>query len=324
MAERPPPRRLDAELRYTPATASKRLLIIHNPVAGRRRQDYLNAVIAALRRQGCELLIRQTGAPGEGERLLRDHPDRFDRIVAAGGDGTLNEVLNGTRGRACRLGLIPLGTSNVLCRELALPTQPDRLAQVLAGDSEVVLHPALANGRRFLLMCGIGFDAWVVNGVDLDLKRRLGKGAYLLTMARMVGRYGRQRYRVRSNDQQWQVGSLIISHARHYAGPFVLDPEASLFAPHLNLVMLERHTRLGLLSYLLALPTGRSSRLPGVRRALGSHIHVEGAVGEPIQLDGDPHGCLPVTITLDPEPVRIAVDATHPHSHTDQHWMQAI
>lgn len=315
---------MEATSPCTPDTPGKRLLILHNPIAGRRRLDHLHSVIDALRQQGCELLIRQTSAAGEGERLLRDLPGHFDCIVAAGGDGTLNEVLNGTRGRDCRLGLIPLGTSNVLSHELALPTQPDRLARLLAGDGEIVLHPALANGRRFLLMCGIGFDAWVVNEVDLDLKRHLGKSAYLLTMARMVGRFGRQRYRVRIDERQWQVGSLIISHARHYAGSFVLDPEASLFAPHLNLVMLEHRSRLGLLGYLLTLPSGRSSRLPGVQRAIGSHIQIEGATGEPIQLDGDVHGCLPVTVTLDPEPVRIAVEAAHPFNHADRRWMQAI
>lgn len=304
---------------------TRRLLLIHNPVAGRRHQRYLDAVIHALRQQDCELIIQQTAAPGEGENFLRRYKGTIDGVIAAGGDGTLNEVLNGIRGRSCRLGLIPLGTSNVFSRELGLPTGPEQLAQLLTGDAEIVLYPGLANGRRFLLMCGVGFDAWVVKGVDADLKARLGKMAYLLTMARMLPRFGSRNYQISVDGKHWQANSLIISHARHYAGPFMLDREASLFSPHFNLVMLRHRSWIGLLCYLLALPTGYSSRLPGVQRTIGTVIQVEApAAAEPIQIDGDTYGHLPLTVTLDPEPVRIAVGNAHPIHATDKKWIGCI
>src|SRR5689334_19804350 len=101
------------------APAARRILVIFNPAAGRKRRPALNRVVAAIRAQGCGVTLLETAAPGDAELIARAaSPQDFDVVAAAGGDGTINEIVNGLRGQALALGIIPLGTANVLADEI--------------------------------------------------------------------------------------------------------------------------------------------------------------------------------------------------------------
>src|SRR5258706_13445219 len=116
-----------------PDCGARRLLLVFNPAAGRKRRPRYEAVLAALRAEGCAVTTVETEAPGHAERIARDiSPHSFDAIVAAGGDGTINEIVNGLGDKPVALGLIPLGTANVLADELRIPRQPAAIARVLA------------------------------------------------------------------------------------------------------------------------------------------------------------------------------------------------
>ncbi len=124
----------------------------------------------------------ETTRPGDAEKTanLLQAAD-FDVVVAAGGDGTINEVANGlikATGAVPPLAIIPLGTANVLAEEIGLRGQPAAIAKAIACGDRITVHLGLANGRHFIMMAGVGFDAHVVANVDLALKRRTGKIAY--------------------------------------------------------------------------------------------------------------------------------------------------
>ncbi len=154
------------------------LCIIHNPTAGRRRTRFYDAVAAALEERGCRLTVRETSGPESATELARAAAaEPFEAVVAAGGDGTINEVVNGLAGAPMPLGLIPLGTANVLAAEIGLPRRPESVAAALIEGALRSAYIGRANGRAFAMMAEVGFNAHVVHGIDLGLKRWVGRAA---------------------------------------------------------------------------------------------------------------------------------------------------
>jgi diacylglycerol kinase family enzyme len=160
-------------------------LIIFNPAAGWRRRQRLAPVLAQLGEHGCAFVVRETQAPGDAERFAAEvDPEAFDLVVVAGGDGTVNETINGLARSGLPLALIPLGTANVLAAEIGLGPDPAAVARCVALGQPRPIALGAAAGRRFILMAGAGFDAHVVAGVSVPMKRWLGKGAYVLSTLR--------------------------------------------------------------------------------------------------------------------------------------------
>src|ERR1700760_1151920 len=161
------------------------MIVIFNPVAGRRRAHLLWRVLDVLVANGVRLDIAETHRAGHAETLAREAARRGEpMVVAAGGDGTIAEVANGLLGTGARLGIIPLGTANVLAHELGLPFAPSAVAAALAFGRPRPIWPGIAAGangsRLFVQMLGAGFDAQVVHRLSSPLKRALGRTAYVL------------------------------------------------------------------------------------------------------------------------------------------------
>ncbi|WP_145621148.1 diacylglycerol/lipid kinase family protein [Nitrospirillum viridazoti] len=295
---------------------ARRLLIIHNPVAGRRRRGLMGRVVDALRQGGADVAVVETTGPRDAERLaglaasgaLTD--GRIpDAIVASGGDGTINEVVNGLLAAPTRsppaLGLIPLGTANVLAAELDLPSGVAELARTLAGAVPRTIHAGRANGRLFTMMAGVGLDAHVVEGVDPGVKRRIGKGAYVLESLAQIARWPSPRYRVITTDaaghvREHQAASCIVAKGHFYGGRFVCAPDARLDESGFHVCLFEAGGRLAALGYGAALVTGRLARWTeakggsGYRVVPAVRVRIEGPVGDPVQGDGDTIARLPV------------------------------
>ncbi|MFC3230934.1 diacylglycerol/lipid kinase family protein [Marinibaculum pumilum] len=154
------------------------ILVIHNHAASWRRFERFSSVLGALATAGCEIVVRRTEGAGDPMRLARA-ADRqaFDLIAVAGGDGTINDAVNGLHAGSPPLGLIPLGTANVLAHEIGLGTGPDQIVSCLLAPRRLAVRPGVVNGRRFMMMAGIGFDAHAVRAIPKPVKRRLGKAA---------------------------------------------------------------------------------------------------------------------------------------------------
>lgn len=279
--------------------AVRRLLVIYNPAAGQSRRDRLDRVLSALASRGVSIEQVETAHPGHGEAIARAvRPTQFDAIAAAGGDGTINEIVNGMARDALPLAIVPIGTGNVLASEVGLPGRADALAAVIAAGRCRRVHLGEVGGRLFTMMAGIGFDAHVVANVDLVLKRRVGKLAYAVETVRRMAMWGLLPYRVEIDGKAQDCASLIAAKGHFYGGRFVAAPEASLDRPSLDIVLFERGGRLAALRYALALALGRLARLPDVRIIRGREITISGHEGEPIQADGDTIARLPATIRL--------------------------
>jgi len=275
------------------AAERRRLLVIFNPVAGRGARAKLSRALAALDRLGVAVTLRETAAPGDAEAFAREASRAaFDGVVIAGGDGTLNEAVNGLEDASLPIAVFPFGTENVLAREIRLPRNPERAAEIaMRGPArpisvgEVVFEDRTA-ARRFLLMTGVGFDAEVVSGLDLDLKRRI---AVAVESAAGPARYS--------------AASAIASKARFYAGPFVLAPAAALAHRSFQLALLKRPGRGAALTCLLALVGGFLHRLRQVEIATVTSATFSRPAGAPVQIDGDPLGHLPITVRIAERPL---------------------
>jgi len=290
------------------------LLVIFNPTAGWWRGRRMRATLARLERRGCRVILKRTGARGDAEAFARaagaPAAVPVDLVVAAGGDGTINEVVNGLAreaGPRLPLALLPIGTANVLANEIGLATDPAAIAREIADGRARPIALGRANGRCFTMMAGVGFDAHVVAGLDRRLKRVLGKGAYVVESLRQIRRFGFPRYRVTIDGVAYDAASVIVARGRFYGGRFVCAPEAGLEIAALHVCLFDRGGRGAVLRYALALMLGLLPRLADYRVVPGREVLIEGPEGDPVQGDGDIIARLPVRIDLDPTALSLVV-----------------
>ena len=278
--------------------ARRQLLVIFNPTAGRRRQRALAEALRPL--EGRADITRQhTRARGDAEAFAQVAPQGAIALVA-GGDGTANEVANGLLAAGGGdMAILPLGTANVLAAELGIVDMASA-AEAAATGSRFAYRPGLANGRGFLMMAGVGFDAHVVAGVSRQLKRLMGKGAYVAESLCQLWSFPFPRYRVTVDGVTHDAASVIVARGHFYGGRFVVAPEARLESEMFQVCLFRRGGRLRTLVYALALAMGRIHRLADVEILPARKVTIEGPLSDPVQGDGDLIGRLPVEIALSP------------------------
>jgi len=304
---RPDESAVPSQSRPSPA---RRLLVIHNPTAGRGQRKRLAEILTALRKEAVQVELRATGSAGDAERTARDCSSDIDVLVVAGGDGTINEAINGLMARAGAsvpaLGIVPIGTTNVLSRDLRIPKQADALARLLAHGRTQDIHVGRANGRYFALMCGVGMDAHIVDRTSLRLKKRIGKLAYVFQGLREILAGEPRRYRVEIDGSEVvEAASVIVAKSRFYGGEFLLAPQADIGKPELRVCLFLRGGRLSTLFYIIGMGIGYLDRVPGYRIVAAQHVRIIGHDGDPAQLDGDCRGCLPLEIGLGERPLSV-------------------
>lgn len=271
-----------------------KIKLIANPAAGSAARDRIARAVMLLEQGGAVVDVTLTGGRGDAVRAARDaRHQEYDRIVAAGGDGTLNEVINGLAPSDIPLAFIPLGTTNVFALETQIPFNLEQACALALGGTPHRICLGQADGHRFLLMAGIGFDAEVVRGVSLRLKRRVGKLAYVISGVISLCRYRPQLLEVVTEaGVRRQAYGVIISNGRLYGGRFVVSPSASLYKKTLSVCLLLRKTRLGLLGTVAKIAAGRPLLIDEAVQLQARKVVVAGA-SVPVQVDGDYVGDLP-------------------------------
>jgi YegS/Rv2252/BmrU family lipid kinase len=289
------------------------MLLIFNPAAGVRRRRRFERVAGALAEAGVRFTVADTTAAGDAERLAREAVGSGERIVvAAGGDGTIAEVANGIAGTGAALGVIPTGTANVFAHELGLPFAPAAIAAMLAAGHVRTVRPGRARfgdgrTRLFIQMLGVGFDAAVVAALDTALKRRIGKGAYVVETLRQLATWPFPRLSLEIDGSPREAAQVIATKGRFYGGRFLLAPAASPDAAGVTVCVFDRG---GLGAAALAgaaLPLGLLARLPGFSAAPAATLAVLGPPGLPVQADGDLVGRTPVTVDDQAAPLAVIV-----------------
>ena len=289
-----------------------RIKLIANPIAGGNARPRIELLCRHFREQGHQVELFLTAQRGDAEAAARSaRAGGYDRLVAAGGDGTLNEVINGLAPSAIPLAFIPFGTVNVLALEIGLPFDLLAAAEVALSGVPTPVCLGQAGTRKFLLMAGIGFDAQVVREVDSRLKRRIGRFAYVVAALKTLWHWQEPRLSVTLDDGSvQQAGSVIIGNGRLYGGSFSLTPHARLTAASFEVLILRRSGRRALLRAGLRALWHRPPRAGDGILLCTSRLSIAGAA--PIQIDGDDLGDLPCDFSTLPGAITL-VFPSHEH-----------
>ena len=288
----------------------RRCVIIANRGAGSFSSGRLERACQSLKSAGMEveqLFCNDFAAMTETAGRI-SAPDTSPLVIAAGGDGTINAVLNGLAGNRATCAILPLGTANVLALELGLNSAEKAVERIIAGVSRPFTAGLVRGGSRasrFFLMAGVGLDGFIVRGVTLARKKRFGKGAYILSALEHLRRWEGGRLRVITENADFSCHSLIACNAARYGGEFTLARRASIFSPHLELVAVTGSSRLAHLGLVRETLLGTPGRGGSIVRLTAEKILIEGA--KPLQADGDDWGDSPVEIVAEPAYANIVV-----------------
>jgi diacylglycerol kinase (ATP) len=299
-------------------------LLIHNPNAGNGgdgRRNLLDQARRILSSHGIEAELAETNGPGHATEIAQQAVrERRQLVIACGGDGTLNEVVNGlataTNGDRVPLALLPGGTANILAKELDLPWDIPRAARrlvdgevrdVALGLAKPLEHPS--RKRYFLSVSGAGPDGMIVYSVDLGLKARVGVLAYWWQGAREVFRYTFPRFRIRAGKRQMEATLVVVGRTKHYGGPFKITDQADLFEDQFEVMALTTQSGLRYLSYLPTLWMGNLRKEEDVHFWKADSLVCEPLDANPVyaQVDGESLARLPVQFSIVPQALKLLV-----------------
>ncbi|WP_291159073.1 diacylglycerol kinase family protein [Hyphomicrobium sp.] len=302
----------------------RRYALVFNSTAGVAIPRLLDGVVSSLRHSKAEVFQVPARNSAEASERVADLARRgaADAVIAAGGDGTFRAVATGAAGTSLPVGLVPLGTGNVLAAEIGLPKGVQALADVLLTGEQIEMRGGLANGEPFFLMLGAGFDARVVAKLSYRTKRAFGRGAYVYPVIKTFAE-AHPVFDVELDGRRFEASWVILSFAIRYGSVFTLAPDAGVGRDTLVAVVMEAGTRRAIGANLLSLALGWLARPE--TRPKGVHVlPVKAAtIGKRerthFQVDGDEGGMSPVEVRADGPRVRLIVPPRYVADLTNCH-----
>ncbi|SRR5579883_69189 len=280
---------------------------------GDRRQ--LNKVKKQLEQHGWRVEMCQTDSPGSGHRLASQAVAAgVDIVISAGGDGTLNEVIQGLAGTDVALGVLPMGTMNVWAREMGIPLHLPGALQVLLDGERRRIDLGTANGRYFLLFAGIGADGKITNMIEHHFLKRLGLLSYILagTVVGLGPLDFRLRLRVDGRSFRTRASLIIIGNTRLYGGLMTFTNRASCDDGRLDMCLIRRQGVWGRIRVVLN--AFRKHYPLGARVSYEQFqtLTIDSPAPVPIEVDGEPAGTLPTVFRVAPQMLTVIVPHNTP------------
>jgi diacylglycerol kinase (ATP) len=284
------------------------IILISNPEAKRSSRRKITLASRLLRSRGYEAEIFFTTRRGDAENYAREAVKKSpSMIIAAGGDGTFNEVINGIAGTEIPMAILPLGTTNVLAKEIGIPENVESAIELALSISPNTVSLGRISGdsasRYFCLMAGIGFDGEAVFGINNTLKKISGKGSYIYSGIKTLFRFNPFELTFNIDGKTYSGYSAIIGKAAKYGGNFKVTPDAKLSEPTLHICLFKGRKRLDILRYVLGITTGRHLRFKDVEYLKAKRIQIDGKAH--IQLDGDYLSMSPSTVEVIPDILKL-------------------
>lgn len=281
------------------------IVLISNPAAKGTSAGKIKRACRVLESKGYEVEWLSTGRRGDAENIAREAAGKSPfMIIAAGGDGTINEVINGIAGSRIPLAIVPLGTTNVLAKETGIPENVEgAIETALCRDPQTVSIGRITITRPcpvtrfFILMAGIGYDGEAVFGVNKTLKKYSGKGAYILSGIKTLCGFDPDPLTFRVDGKTYHGYSAIIGNAARYGGNFRITPEADIAVPSLEICIFQGRSRLDILRYVAGVAAKKHLTFKDVEYLRAERIDIEGHAH--IQIDGDYMGMSPARIEVE-------------------------
>ena len=296
-----------------PATNRRptRAVAIVNPATG---HTPLSTIVGALLREaarhGVELAIEQTTHAGHAVDLARAASGHADLLIAVGGDGTISDIVTGALGADVTVAIVPVGSTNVIARELGIPRRVERAAAVALGSDEAVtIDVARMETTTFMHMAGAGFDAAIMRDTSSSWKRRLGWLAYIppairnLTAPRFTARLTIDGHRIEKSARLVLCavgGAIVLPRFQVAAG---IDRSDGI----LDVLVYNPPGPITALTCVGWLGIGRPDRSRWLTRYRGKHVHLDADQPVPFEVDGDYAGLLPTEMAIIERAVSVRV-----------------
>ncbi len=294
-----------------------RICVIFNPTAKGNKARHFRRHLSEI---AVDCALKPTEAAGAARSLAcAALEEGFDTIVAAGGDGTVNEVINGMMdgGALCeraRLGVIPLGTVNVFASEHGIPPPLQQAWQVILADRERTMDVPVvefqedgkAQRRVFAQMAGAGLDARAVELVSWDLKKKMGRLAYIVAGIRAM-REKLPLIECRANGRSAAGELVLLGNGRFYGGPLPVFEHADAADGMIDVCVFPRVSWFALARYGIGYLTGRVHPPPDRVYLQAAEVELQSAERVPLELDGEFVGELPATVRLSGKRIRVVV-----------------
>lgn len=301
--------------------AYNRISLVYNPKAGSLRDNLapISQLVTALQARGIQLLeerIYATKASGDATRLAQlAVQDQSDLLIVCGGDGTINEAAQALIGNRSNSGpalaVLPVGTANVLAKELQLPRRTADLATLIqAGNVRQIsvgraCKPDESWSRYFILMAGIGLDATIIATVNPELKKQWGLASYVAAGLKTLAAWPLHPFSLQFNAHKHEATFAIVANASNYAAWFTIAPRSRLESDHLDICVFNARSRLVYLSYAFLSLFGAHTLSPSVVYEPVKEVYANTSNTTPVQLDGELVGHLPMHFECIPHALNI-------------------
>ena len=282
----------------------KNTVVILNPAARGTRANRWRDRVAALTRGS---ILCATSRRGEAEVLARHAvAEGFEKIIAAGGDGTINEIVNGIAGNNVSLGLLPLGTMNVFATELGLPANNLPLCwEIIQANRTRRIDLPSANGKHFVQLAGVGLDAQVVKETSRAFKHSFGPLSYLISAAQIASRQP-PRLRIESENAITEEGSFVlVGNGRLYGGRLPFFKQAVIDDGLLDVLVFKRLSYVDIIRYLQNVIFTPQITSPEVEYFQTRRVRVSSEENVPVEIDGELIGDCPVEFQIQAGGLRV-------------------
>jgi diacylglycerol kinase family enzyme len=281
----------------------------------------LDRAVRSLENHGHRITAAPTTGPGTAGGIAREHIARgAGLIIAAGGDGTINEVVEGMVHSTVPLAILPAGTANVLAMEMKLGSRMERVAERLeeCRPQRIPVGRLICDGgrpgmtgpidRHFMLMAGIGLDAHIVYNVNGAIKARVGKLAYWLAGWSLLGKRLGQ-FTVEVGGKRSECSFALISKVRNYGGDFEIARSVNIMDDEFEMVLLEGRNTLRYVKYFAGMVLNNLAGMKGATVVRSDRVTVSGPSDARIyvQIDGECAGCLPAEIRIVPDALTLLI-----------------
>jgi diacylglycerol kinase (ATP) len=282
----------------------RKVCIIFNPAARGGKAASLYAELKEL--AGDIPIFTASEAETITERAASLVEHGYDHIIVAGGDGTVNGVINGIGSKDVLLSVLPVGTMNVFAYELGIrSSQLKKCWELIQHGQPKAVDLVLANQNYFVQLAGVGLDALALQATDLQMRKTIGPVSYLLAAAKVIGGPAPD-LKLEFDDGSETAGCFVlIGNGRFYGGPFSLFREARNDDGLLDLLIFKHQSYLDIFRYLQGVLMGNHIDFPDIeyRRVASAQVMSDQPV--PLELDGDIAGSTPVHFAIAPSKLQV-------------------
>jgi diacylglycerol kinase (ATP) len=281
-----------------------KIAIIYNPNAGSAKIKKLLKIKERLSLKS-SVTIYDTQKPGDATSIAKRECKNFDIIVAAGGDGTINEVINGIDINT-KLGIIPLGTANILAIEAGIKNDIKSICKSIEKGVTKKIYISNINNKKFFLMAGIGYDGDIVHKMKPSLKKIFGKAMFGFLGLLEFFKLKKYNIKVETESETAFGNWVLVTNSKYYAGPYKITKSTSIFNDSIVCYVFNDLSRLGFLYYIfLILFYGDLGRSTKITKIISKNIKISSKEKINVHCDGEKYGNLPIEINFSSESVNL-------------------